>query len=67
MDNKQVITWIAAAAARGIAWVLAAKLGLDATQSTSLATTIAEAAAALVIAGISIYTSVKGRKTLTTP
>lgn len=64
MDNKQVIQWITAAAARGIAWVLAGKLGLAAAQADELSLTIAAALAALAVAGFSIYSSVKGRKTL---
>jgi len=63
-DNKQVMAWVAGAGARGIAWFLAGRLGFEATQSTELGTGIAEALAALVIAGISIYTSIQGRKKL---
>ncbi len=64
MDNKQVIGWVAAAAARGIAWLLAGKLGMDAADARNQAAAIAEALAALAIAGISIYSSVKGRRRL---
>ena len=64
MDNKQVIQWITAAAARGIAWVLAGKLGLAAASADELGLSIAGALAALVLAGISIYSSVKGRSKL---
>jgi hypothetical protein len=61
VDNTRVIQWIAAAAARGIAWFLAGKLGLEAAQSNELGT-------ALAVSGIAIYTSVKGRrKLLATP
>jgi hypothetical protein len=68
VDNTRVIQWIAAAAARGIAWFLAGKLGIEAAQSNELGTALAEALAALVVAGIAIYTSVKGRgKLLATP
>ena len=64
MEKKQLILWLAGIAARGIAWILAAKFGFEAAQSTELGTGIAEALAALAIAGVSIYTSVKGRKAL---
>ena len=64
MDKKQVIQWIVAAAARGGAWALAAWLGFEATESQELGTTIAESLGALVLAGISIWTSIKGRKKL---
>ena len=64
MDNKQVIQWITAAAARGIAWVLAGKLGLAAATADDLSTTIAASLAALAVAGFSIYSSVKGRRQL---
>ena len=64
MNNRQVIQWITAAAGRGIAWFLAVRLGLDAAQSGQLGTSIAQAVAALVLAGISIYSSVKGRRRL---
>ena len=64
VDNAKVIQWIAAAAARGFAWFLAGKLGLEAAQSNELGTALAGALAALVIAGVSIYTSVRARKVL---
>jgi hypothetical protein len=64
VDNKQVIQWITAAAARGIAWVLAGKLGLAAATADDLSTTIAASLAALAVAGFSIYSSVKGRRQL---
>ena len=61
MDKKKLIQWATAAVARGIAWFLAGKLGMEAARSDELGTTIAAALAALVVAGISIYSSVKGR------
>jgi len=68
MEKTTVIKWVAAAAARGIAWFLAGKLGMEAAQSNELGLSIAEALAALAVAGIAIYTSVKGRgKILQTP
>lgn len=68
MDRKQLIVWIGGIVARGIAWFLAVKLGMDAAESDSLGQTIAEALGALTLAGLSIYSSVKGRKKLlTTP
>jgi len=64
VDNKQVIEWITAAAARGIAWVLAGKLGLAAATADELSMTVAAALAALAVAGFSVYSSIKGRQTL---
>jgi hypothetical protein len=64
MDKQQVIKWVVAAAARGVAWFLAGKLGVDATQSGELGTSIAEALPALAVAGIAIYSSVRGRRRL---
>jgi hypothetical protein len=61
MERATIIKWIAAAVARGIAWFLAGKLGLEAAQSDQLGSAAAEALAALAVAGIAIYTSVKGR------
>ena len=63
-DHKQVVKWIVAAGARGIAWALAAWLGMSATESGTTAQGIAEAVGALVVAGVSIYTSYRGRKAL---
>jgi len=61
MEKSTVIKWAAAAVARGIAWFLAGKLGMDATQSNELGLGIAEALASLVLAGVAIYSSVKDR------
>lgn len=65
MDYKQVIKWVVPVIARGAAWALAAKLGLDATESQSLGLQIGEAVGALALVGVSIYTSIKGRQKLT--
>ena len=64
MDNKQTILWLAGIVARGLAWVLAAKFGMEAVEAGTVAESIGAALGALTLAGISIYTSVKGRKTL---
>lgn len=64
MDKKQLMAWLIPIVARGIAWILAAKFGMDAIESGVTATGIAEAAGMLALAGVSIYTSVKGRKKL---
>ena len=61
MEKSTVIKWAAAAIARGIAWFLAGKLGMDAAQSSELGLGIAEALASLVVAGAAIYSSVKDR------
>ena len=65
MDSKTVVQWVTAAVARGVAWFLAGKLGFEAVQADDLGTAIAGAVAALVVAGVAIYTSIKGRKKLT--
>lgn len=64
MDWKQVFAFAAPAVVRGIAWVLAAYLGYEATQAQDLATQIGGALVALALAAVSIYTSIKGRQTL---
>ena len=63
-DNKQVMKWLVAAGARGIAFILATWLGMSAKESGLTAQGVAEAVGALVVAGVSIYTSYKGRKKL---
>ena len=63
-DHKQVVGWVVAALARGIAFILATWLGMSAAESGLTAQGIAEAVGALVVAGVSIYTSCKGRKAL---
>ena len=64
MKNRTIIGWITAAMARGIAWVLAVKLGMAAAAAEAEAQTIAEALCALVVAGAAIYSSVTGRRKL---
>ena len=64
MDKKQLILWLAGIVGRGIAWILTAKLGMEAVEAGTAAEGIGAALGALAIAGISIYSSVKGRKTL---
>jgi len=64
MDKKIVIAWLVPVVARGIAWFLAVKLGMSAMESDSLSAQIGESLGALVLAGVSIYTSVQGRKKL---
>ncbi len=64
MDKKQIVNWIAGAAARGIAWFLAGRLGIEAARSDELGAALAEALAALAVAGLAVYTSVKGRRKL---
>jgi len=64
MDHKQLIAWLVPVIARGIAWVLAAKLGMDAAESGDLSMQAAGAIGALALVGISIWTSIKGRSKL---
>ena len=62
MDKAQTMKWIVAALTRGIAFALAGWLGMSASTSQSTGGMIANAIGGLVLAGISIYTSTKGRK-----
>ena len=62
MDNSQLIKWLVPIVARGLTWFFAVKLGLEATESSDLGLQIGGAIGALILAGVSIYTSVKGRK-----
>lgn len=62
--NKQLLAWIVFALARGVAWFLVAKLGMDAKAADSLAGEIANAAGALAVAGFTVWTSIHGRKTI---
>lgn len=64
MDKKMVIKWLVPVVARGIAWFLAVKLGMEAVESEAVSTQIGDALGALALAGVSIYTSVSGRKKL---
>lgn len=64
MDKKQLIRWFVPIVARGLAWFLAVKLGLEAAQADSEALAAAEALGALALVAVSVYTSVKGRKKL---
>jgi len=64
MDNKVLIAWVIGLVTRGIAWVLAAKLGMDSLESQSLAGQAANGIGAILLVAISVYSSVKGRKTL---
>jgi len=67
--DKQTILWIVTAAFRLLAGAVAGKLGWDAATQEANVQTAAGAVVALVLVGISIYTSVKARKVLlaTTP
>lgn len=64
MNKSIVIKWIVAAITRGTAWGLAGWLGMEATQAGETSGQIGNAVAALILAGLSIYTSLKGRKKL---
>ena len=64
MDKKQLIAWLVPIIVRGVAWILAARLGFEAAEAQDLATQIGSALGALALVGVSIYTSVKGRKKL---
>ena len=64
MNKTQLLKWLVPIVARGLAWILAAKFGMDAAAAKLDATSAAEALGALVLVGVSVYTSVKGRKKL---
>lgn len=64
MDKKQLIAWMVPIIARGIGWILAAKCGMTAAESTDFATQIAGWIGAGAIVALSVYTSLKGRKKL---
>ena len=64
MDKKALIGWLVGIAARGLAWVFAAKLGLDAAEARSEAAAAAEAVGSLVLVAVSVYSSVTGRRRL---
>ena len=64
MDKKQLVAWLVAIVARGLAWIGAAWLGMEATAAESNATAAAQALGALALVVISVITSVKGRKKL---
>lgn len=64
MDYSQVISWLVSILVRGLAWVFAAYLGVQATQAQSLATQAGTALGALALVGVSVYTSVKSRQNL---
>jgi len=64
MDKAQTIKWLSASVIRGVAWALAAWFGMSATASNETSTMITDSVIGLVLAGVSIYTSIKGRKKL---
>jgi len=62
--DKQTILWIVTAALRLLAGAVAGKLGWDAATQEANVQTAAGAVVALVLVGISIYTSIKARQKL---
>ena len=62
--DKQTILWIVTATLRLLAGAVAGKFGWDAATQETTVQTAAGAVAALVLVGISIYTSVEARKVL---
>lgn len=70
MDKTLLVKWLAGIVARGVSWILLAWLGYQATtadQTTILSA--CEAAGAVVVLIVTVYSSVKGRSRLllTTP
>lgn len=63
MDTSKTIQWVVTAGIRLVAGYFAVKLGQDAISEQTWAS-VGSALSALVIAGLSIYSSVKARKTL---
>jgi hypothetical protein len=61
--DKQTIQWVATALMRLVVGYVAVKLGKDAVDEGTWSA-LSEAAAALVIVGLSVYSSIKARKTL---
>jgi hypothetical protein len=64
MDYGQLIGWVIPVIVRGVAWFFAVKLGLESKEAEGLAGQIGSVLAAGAIAGVSVYTSLKGRKKL---
>ena len=64
MDAKQWVAWLMPVLVRGLAWILAAKLGMEAAEADDLATQAGTALGALALIGVSIWTSLAGRKKL---
>lgn len=64
MDKKTLIWWGVKAAARGLAWIGAAWLGMEAAVAESQGLAAAEALGALALVVISVITSLKGRTKL---
>jgi len=61
-STKQILTWLVPVLARGIAWALAVRLGIESVQAEDLGLQIATAIGTLVLSGVSVYTSIKGRQ-----
>ena len=64
MEKKVVIKWLAGIVARGVAWFFAVKLGMEAAEASTAAAALMEGLLAAALAGLSVWTSVKGRRTL---
>ena len=65
MDKKQTIQWVISAIIRLAAGYVAFKFGKDAVTEGTW-TSLAEALGGVVVAGLSIYSSVRSRRTLLT-
>ena len=63
MDKKQTIQWVVTAVLRLVAGYIAIKFGKDLVDEQTW-TTLGEGLACVVIVVLSIFTSVKARKTL---
>lgn len=64
MDWKKTIEWLLPSVIRLMAGYLAVKFGMEVAEANETATQIGSGLAALAIAGVSLYTSYKGRARL---
>ncbi len=64
MMDARTFQWLASALARGIAWVLVGKLGIEAAVADGLAARAAPALIALALVGVSLISSVRSRRKL---
>ena len=66
IDRRQLFGWLGGILGRGIAWVLAVKLGIESTRAADWAASAGQALAALALVAVSVYSSVRGRRKLLT-
>lgn len=64
MDSKTIITMLVGIIIRGLVWLLAGKLGMEAEQAKALAGQLGYGIGAAILVGLSIWQSYQGRKKL---